>query len=184
MAWIESIHEDFASGELAEVYSNIRGKRGKLSNIMRIHSLNPAAMRAHMSLYRGIMFGEAGLSRGLREAIAVVVSGANGCEYCLRHHSEALGAHWSAEMVEAVSADYRSAELSEPRRTALDYAAKLTESPGEISESDIDRLRVAGFSDAEILNINLATAYFNFVNRIAMGLGVEFSEEEATGYKY
>jgi len=41
-----------------------------------------------------------------------------------------------------------------------------------------------GLTDEEILSVNLVTSYFNFVNRIALGLGVEFSEEEIKGYKY
>jgi len=53
-----------------------------------------------------------------------------------------------------------------------------------IVENDIDILRQSGFSDEEILNINLITCYFNFVNRIALGLGVTFSKEELFGYNY
>jgi alkylhydroperoxidase family enzyme len=49
---------------------------------------------------------------------------------------------------------------------------------------DVERLRRTGFSDEEILSINLITSYFNFVNRVAEGLGVEFSEEEVQGYNY
>lgn len=41
-----------------------------------------------------------------------------------------------------------------------------------------------GFSDTDILTINLITSYFNFVNRIALGLGVGFSDDEITGYMY
>jgi len=47
-----------------------------------------------------------------------------------------------------------------------------------------ERLRQAGFSDEDILSINLIVSYFNFVNRIALGLGVEFSEAEVRGYNY
>jgi alkylhydroperoxidase family enzyme len=55
---------------------------GKQSaNVLDSHSLNPGALRAHLGLYRTIMFGQPGLSRVEREAIAVVVSAANGCHY-------------------------------------------------------------------------------------------------------
>ena len=66
----------------------------------------------------------------------------------------------------------------------LEYAIKLTKMPDKIEKSDIDKLRNSGFSDEDILNINLICCYFNFVNRIALGLGVELSEEEIKGYKY
>ena len=51
------------------------------ANIIASHSLNPAAMRAHLQLYRTIIFGESPLTRAEREAIAVAVSAANECHY-------------------------------------------------------------------------------------------------------
>jgi alkylhydroperoxidase family enzyme len=51
------------------------------AHIIASHSLNPAAVEAHLALYRTIMFGESPLSRAEREAIAVAVSAANDCHY-------------------------------------------------------------------------------------------------------
>ena len=58
----------------------------------------------------------------------------------------------------------------------LDYASKLTRTPAAIDESDIDRLRDAGYDDPAILDICQVVAYFAFVNRIADGLGVELED--------
>lgn len=55
----------------------------------------------------------------------------------------------------------------------LDYAVKLTFTPWEMEEADVQKLREEGFTDAAILDINQITGYFNFVNRLADGLGVE-----------
>jgi alkylhydroperoxidase family enzyme len=55
----------------------------------------------------------------------------------------------------------------------LRYARNLTVDASSIDESNITGLRELGFSDRAILEINLATAYMNFVNRVAQGLGVE-----------
>lgn len=55
----------------------------------------------------------------------------------------------------------------------LDYAAKLAREPWAMSQTDVDRLRDAGFSDRAILEVNLAASYMSFVNRLAEGLGVE-----------
>lgn len=52
-----------------------------LAHILSSHSLNPPAMRAHVALYRTIMFGDSPLSRAEREAMAVAVSAANDCHY-------------------------------------------------------------------------------------------------------
>ena len=57
------------------------------------------------------------------------------------------------------------------------YARKLTLSPGEIDQPDIDMLRDAGFDDGEILEINQVAAYFSYANRTVTGLGVNMDKE-------
>ena len=54
----------------------------------------------------------------------------------------------------------------------LDYAAKLTKTPWKITRKDLNRLREQGFDDKGILQINLIASFFNYVNRVADGLGV------------
>lgn len=66
MSWIEEIGEGDASGELRRVYESIGSSRGKVSNIMHVHSLDPGAMRHHLALYVHLMFGRSGLTRGYR----------------------------------------------------------------------------------------------------------------------
>jgi uncharacterized peroxidase-related enzyme len=185
MAWIQTIHEDDASGELRDIYERISGARGKLSNIMRVQSLRPEAMMAHLDLYMALLFGKSGLRRAERELIATVVSVANDCEYCTRHHAEALLAYWKDPLrVEQVIADPRLADLSEREQALVDYALKLTRQPGAVSEEDVNGLREQGLADRDVLDANMITGYFNFVNRVAEGLGVEVTDEEVGGYDY
>ena len=54
----------------------------------------------------------------------------------------------------------------------LDYAVRLTRDPGGMGEADVAALKVAGFDDTGILDICQVAAYYNFVNRLADGLGV------------
>ena len=61
----------------------------------------------------------------------------------------------------------------------LDYAVKLTRQPKEISATDVESLREAGFGDRAIHDICTITAYYAFVNRIADGLGVELEMNSA-----
>jgi uncharacterized peroxidase-related enzyme len=68
--------------------------------------------------------------------------------------------------------------LADPDRVMLDYARKLTRTPGAMEIADVQRLRDHGFGDRAIHDICAVTAYFAFVNRIADGLGVEL--EDAT----
>lgn len=148
MAWIDEVEVGDAEGELETLYSELVAKRGKVANILKVHSLNPNAMGNHLDLYMTLMFGKSGLSRTEREAIAVVVSASNDCAYCVNHHAE-----------------------------------KLTSAPSAMTESDLGELRAVGLSDRDLLDLTLIVGYFNFVNRIALGLGVEYSEQEMSGYR-
>lgn len=184
MSWIEEIEITEAEGRLAEVYAELLEKRGKVSNILQVHSLNPDAMANHLDLYMTIMFGKSGLSRAEREAIAVVVSATNECEYCVNHHTEALRRYIKDEDILQTLATADGLEELEPRLgNIVIHAEKLTSAPAAMTESDLEPLRAEGLSDRDILDISLIVAYFNFVNRIALGLGVGFDAEELTGYR-
>ncbi len=186
MAWIDIIEPEDATGDLKKLYDAIAEKRGKVANVLKAHSLNPAALKEHLDLYDAVLFGSSPLSRSDREAIAVVVSAANECDYCVRHHAEALQAYWRDEARTRQLADDYTAldDLDDQLRTACDVARKLTVSPGAMREADVHTLRDAGWSDRAVLDVVLVTSYFNFVNRITNALGVEVTEGEATGYTY
>ncbi|MFB6375889.1 MAG: peroxidase-related enzyme [Bradymonadaceae bacterium] len=185
MSWIETIDETEASGALREVYDRIAGDRGKVSNIMRVQSLNPEAMEAHLELYKTIVYGNNGLSREDRELVATAVSVTNGCEYCTNHHAVALNAYWNDdERIDRLVDDLGAVDLTDRQRAMVDYAVELTDAPEAVDSGDIERLREAGVDDEQILAVALVVGYFNFVNRLAEGLGVAFSAEEMTGYEY
>ncbi len=76
-------------------------------------------------------------------------------------------------LVEQMKTDFRLASLELHDRAMLEYALKLTLEPWNMVQADVEKLRQAGFPDADILDINQVTAYFAFVNRLADGLGVE-----------
>ena len=54
----------------------------------------------------------------------------------------------------------------------LDYTAKLTRHAWKVTPEDLDGLRAVGFDDRGILQINLIASWFNYINRVADGLGV------------
>ena len=81
MAWIRVIPPGEASGELEGYYNRMREADGSVDDILTIHSLNPASLRAHFDLYKVCMYGPSELSRAQREMIAVVVSTVNRCHY-------------------------------------------------------------------------------------------------------
>jgi len=63
------------------------------------------------------------------------------------------------------------------------HAEKLTSAPGAMTEIDLGELRAVDLSEKDILDLTQIVAYFNFVNRMALGLGVAFNAEELSGYK-
>ena len=183
MSWIEEIEVDEADGKLAEMYAELTERRGKISNILKVHSLNPQAMSDHLDLYMTLMFGKSGLSRTEREAVAVVVSATNECEYCVNHHTEALRHYIDDEETLNMLATADGLETLEPRLSNIvRHAERLTVAPAAMTESDLEELRAVDLDDKDILDLTLIVGYFNFVNRIAVGLGVSYSDDELRGY--
>jgi uncharacterized peroxidase-related enzyme len=76
------------------------------------------------------------------------------------------------ELVRALQDDYRSAPITEQDRAMLDFVVKLTRDATQISPSDHENLRAAGFDDQGILQITLIASWFNYINRVADALGV------------
>ena len=81
MAWIELVPDDEATGKLKEFYDAAIRRAGRVYEIVRTMSPNPAVLEASMIFYIKLMKGPSGLSRKEREMLAVVTSAANDCYY-------------------------------------------------------------------------------------------------------
>jgi uncharacterized peroxidase-related enzyme len=177
-AWIDIIPQAAAPEALKRVYDRVRSG-GEPSNNIRVQSMDPAALEAHLQLYRRVMFGPSPLSRALRESIAVVVSNANHCLYCITHLIAALrrvSGYITLQEKVLNRANWRNCPPLD--HTVFEFAEKLTRKPDTVSESDVRALRQQGLSDEAVLHIVQLVAYFNFVNRMALGLGVSLETEE------
>lgn len=84
-------------------------------------------------------------------------------------------------LLAAVQQDWRTAKLSPAQRLLCAYAEKLTLRPAEMTESDIEILRDAGFDDVQIHSAIQVVSYFNYINRIADAVHVDL-EPEMTPY--
>lgn len=81
-AWIRTVPEADANGQLAALYSQCLDPGSlKVDHILRVHSLHPAGLQAHLAVYHASMASTKGLRKVDREMVAVVVSKANGCQY-------------------------------------------------------------------------------------------------------
>jgi uncharacterized peroxidase-related enzyme len=185
MAFIKTISPDTAEDELKVLYRNLKKTRGKIAEVHKIQSLNPEALDDHMNLYMTIMYGKSPLKRYQREMIGVVVSSVNRCEYCIRHHEQALLAYWKDhDKIRHLLTGRSKSELSDTDQLLCNLSEKLTLNKNSDYSDDIKALQTSGFTDRAILDAVQVIAYFNFVNRLVLGLGVEHSEEEIKGYKY
>ncbi len=185
MTRIKTIKPEDAKGRLKEIYDGLIASRGKIAEVHKMHSLNPEALKSHMDFYMTIMFKKSPLKRAQREMLAVVVSLANKCEYCQMHHSEALNFYWKDEArIQSLLKNYNTAALNEADQSLCEYAVMLTLEPASKQLGElIQQLKTNGFSDLAIHDATLVIGYFNFVNRMVTGLGVEV-EEDFGGYNY
>lgn len=185
MAWIKTVGRESATGRTKKVYDRILKERGHLANIFIAQGLEPEVLEDHLDLYVHLMIGPGPLSREEREMIAVVVSAANRSAYGAIHHSEALETvEKDPKALYNLMKEFTSKHESPRSKALLAYAAKLTLDPKGITKDDTQDLKDANLTDEEILRANLVASYFNFSNRIALGLGVELEEGEARTYKY
>ena len=80
---------------------------------------------------------------------------------------------------EFIQNDWRQADLTEAERSMLEYAEKLTLTPAMMTQEDVEKLREAGWTDRDVLDIATVCAYFNFRVRMVAGLGLELSDQSA-----
>ncbi len=180
MAYIATIHESEATGDLAALYSRTGNPDGTVDNVMKVHSLNPETLRTHFELYAQCMHRPSPLSRAEREMVAVDVSRENGCAYCLAHHHAGLVRLLPEPRHEAADdlRDGKRSGLTEREEAMIAYANKLTRTPNDMNDRDVQALRGAGLDDRSILDLAQCVGYFNYVNRIVTGLGVVAGEGE------
>lgn len=130
------------------------------------------------ALNETLAFGGSGLPRVQEESIATVVAVANQCRYSALTHAGFLRRttrdHQLATML---LNDYTQASLAPTDRLMLDFALKLTQRPSSITKSDVEKLRQAGLEDRQILAVVLLTCLYNFMDRLADGLGVDVPQE-------
>jgi uncharacterized peroxidase-related enzyme len=79
-------------------------------------------------------------------------------------------------LVEAIKTDWTSAALPDADRALLGFAVALTKNPGAMTRHDVEALRAAGFDDRAISDAVQVVSYFNYINRVADGLGVDLEE--------
>jgi uncharacterized peroxidase-related enzyme len=155
-------------GDLRAIWNKCVDKLGFVPNVFSTYSLRPKRLRNFMAMYNEIMLSESGLSKLEREMIAVVVSSANRCYYCLVAHGAAVRTlSGDPELGEMMALNYRVAKLDARQRAMLDFGWKLTTTPHLVDEADRDGLRAVGLVNDDIFDLAETVAFFNLSNRMA-----------------
>jgi len=154
--------------DLKAIWAKCVEKLGFVPNVYSAYSLKPQRLRHFMAMYNDIMLAPAGLSKLEREMIAVVVSSANRCYYCLVAHGAAVRMlSGDPELGEMMALNYRVAPLDPRQRAMLDFAWKMTTTPWLVEDCDRAALRDAGLSSEDIFDLAETVAFFNLSNRMA-----------------
>ncbi len=160
--------DDRLEPEIETYFGKCEEKLGFVPNVFRAYAFDNAKLKAFILMSDDLMLGDSGLSKAEREMIAVAVSAINHCHYCLTSHGAALRQRAKdPELGETIAQNWRAAGLDRRQKVMLDFAAKLTESPGKIEEADRAALRRAGFSDRDIWDIAAVASFYNMSNRMA-----------------
>jgi len=166
---------------LAKLFARVRERLGFVPNVFRVYAYRPERLSAWFSHYRQLHEPTDNLSAADRELIAVVVSAANGCLYCLVAHGAALREELGDGVLgERISYDWRRAGLDARRRAICAYAEKLTRNAREVDADDLQSLLDAGLGREEAWDVIEITAMYNFTNRLAMATNMLPNPEYAT----
>jgi uncharacterized peroxidase-related enzyme len=185
-SWFPVPDEVDLPSDLRGLFAKARERLGFVPNVFRVYAFRPARLSAWFAHYRQLHQPSEHLSAADREMIAVVVSAANGCLYCLVAHGAALREELGDPVLgENVSYDWRRAEL-DPKRTAIcAYAEKLTLRPREVTRADLDTLLEAGLTLEEAWDVAELSAMYNLTNRMAMATNMlpnaQYSAQARTG---
>ncbi len=166
-----------ASGSNKQIFDVLQKKLGMVPNMARVMGNSPAVLQGYVQLSGALASGR--LTARVREQIALLIAEENGCAYCLSAHT-AGGKVIGLDQSQIDGA--RHGESDDPStRAALAFARAVIDTRGGVSDADVEVVRGAGFSDAEIAEIVGAVAlsvFTNYFNR-AFAVDVDFPRVDA-----
>lgn len=148
-----------------EMLANIQKALGSTPNVFTTLAHSSAALGFYTSASGALK--DAKISAALREQIALSVAGANACDYCASAHT-ALGKMHKIDDSE-LAQNLNSKSADSKTQAALTFVHKIVDARGNVNDADMQAVRAAGYSDAEIVEIvavtclNIFTNYFNHI---------------------
>jgi uncharacterized peroxidase-related enzyme len=172
MPYVDEIEESEADPHLQELYRSIEQHFGFIPHYFKALGATPKAIEGQLQL-NGAVMGDGALSTVLKEQIGVVVSGINSSAYCIFIHMELLQRFGvDKKLARKLTTDYENAAVEPKAKALFRFADKLTRKPDDIEDEDIATVKKAGWDDAVVRETVLTVAYFNYVNRVSLGLGL------------
>ena len=172
--WIDVAPQDQATGDLRRAYDKILTTRGRVPEIRSVMAGEPLVVEGFAYFYPENNYACRSIDRRLAEMIATVTGAANGSRFGGPAHARQLAQITGDEaFAQSMLGDYRQAKITGKERVLLDYVWKLSRSPGEMTQADIDALRAAGWTDPQIVATVHVTAFFAYMNRVAEAFGLK-----------
>jgi uncharacterized peroxidase-related enzyme len=156
----------------------VNAQLGVVPNMFRLISTSPQTLEAYLGVSGAL--GKGALPAATRERIALAVAEVNGCSYCLSAHTY-LGKN-VAHLDDAEITANRNGASNDPKAdAAVRFAAKITRQRGQVSDADLSAVRLAGYTDAQVLEIVMHVAintFTNYVNEV-LGTDIDFPVVQA-----
>ena len=172
MAFIETVALQDATGEVRELYEANQADWGYVPNYVKVHSLRPGVLKRW-----GALLGEIRSNMDGRryELVTLATARALRNSYCMLAHSSRLMSQHGASEAEtaAICGDFRTAGLGDADVAVMDFAEKVAGDASQITQGDVDALRAAGLSDADIFDVAAAAAARCYFTKLNDALGAE-----------
>jgi uncharacterized peroxidase-related enzyme len=179
-SWFPVPDEGELPENLRKLFAKARERLGFVPNVFRTYAFRPDRLSAWFTHFKALHEPTEHLTAADRELIAVVVSSANRCLYCLVAHGAALRMELGDPVQgERIAFDWRRSGLDDRRATIAAYAEKLTLRPQEVDAADLQSLLDAGLSLEEAWDVAEVASMYNFTNRMAMATNMLPNEEYA-----
>ena len=145
-----------------------------LPDIMKVRYFRPKFFgKPFFQLTHAVMRGPSEWTVGERELFAAFVSAKNRCQFCISAHDAVASAVLDPSLIDAVIADWRTADVDDRVRATLGLLEKLTLAPEEVRPPDVRAVLDAGVSPAAVRDAIYLCAVFNTINRVADSLDFE-----------
>ena len=170
-AWLDVVSLDTATPEQMAVLEESHPK-AKVSDYYLFLVHQPEILKQRSVAFNAIMYAPGGMPRAERELGATVVSRINGCVYCASVHAQRFEqlAKTQDAIIE-VFTEPQSAGTTPRERAIVDFSIELTANPSEVNAQSIQRLKDAGLTESEILDLIHSVAIFAWANRLMLNLG-------------